>query len=186
MPDVEKAVGHFVRFLKALDIDLDDPHLDGTPDRVVDMYLEFLTKVPIRLATFPNEEELDAMIVVRDITMHSLCAHHLLPFWGLAHVAYIPRKRLVGLSKLARAVEHFSRGPQIQERLTSQVATFLNGALEPAGVAVVLECEHMCMSMRGAYRPGHKTVTSSMLGSFLHTPSARNEFLQLIGKGKSS
>jgi len=180
MPNVEKAVEYFTRFLKALDVDISDPHLDGTPDRVVDMYLEFLHRQRLSLTTFPNEEGLDEIILLRDITVFSWCAHHLVPFWGLAHVAYIPRKRLVGLSKLARIVDHFARGPQIQERITIQVANFIDEFLEPAGVAVVLECEHMCISMRGARKPGHKTVTSRMLGSFLHSTEARNEFMQLI------
>jgi len=183
-PDVEKAVGHFIRFLKALDVDVEDSHIDGTPDRIVDWYLEFLDPPPIGFSIFPNEEDLDEIILCKDIPVYSLCAHHFLPFFGVAHVAYIPKRKLAGLSKLARAVEWYARRFTIQERVTVQVANFLEAQLDPQGVAVVLECEHLCMSMRGACKPGHRTVTSRMRGMFLHSAEARNEFLQLI-RGKA-
>jgi GTP cyclohydrolase I len=159
-----------------------DPGREGlrdTPRRVARSYQELLSPVPFTLTTFPNDEEYDELVVARDIPFHSLCEHHLLPFSGVAHVAYLPGDRIVGLSKLARVVEHCARGLQVQERLTSQVADRLEAALEPWGVGVVLEAEHSCMSLRGVAKPGSSTVTSALRGIVRDDPRTRAEFLSL-------
>jgi GTP cyclohydrolase I len=121
------------------------------------------------------------MVLVRSMPFHSLCEHHLLPFVGVAHVGYLPADRLVGLSKLARAVDHFARGLQVQERLTSQIANYLQERLRPKGVGVILEADHMCMSLRGVQKRGAKTVTSTLLGAMRNDARAREEFLALVG-----
>src|SRR5687767_10600060 len=128
------------------------------------MYAELLTPTPFTATTFPNDGGYDELVVARDIPFHSLCEHHLLPFIGVAHVAYLPGERIVGLSKLARVVESFARALQVQERLTTQVARWLDSALRPKGVGVVIEAEHMCMSLRGVQKPGATTVTSALHG----------------------
>jgi GTP cyclohydrolase I len=125
------------------------------------------------------EEEHQQMVLVRDIGFYSLCEHHMLPFFGLAHVAYIPDGRIVGLSKLPRIVEVFARRLQVQERLTEQVATALEDVLQPAGVGVVIEAEHMCMAMRGVQKQGSRTITSALRGAFRDDSRTRDEFLQL-------
>ena len=121
------------------------------------------------------------MIVVRDIRFYSLCEHHIIPFFGVAHVGYIPGQRLVGLSKIARVVDYFARSLQIQERLTQDITDYLYKILEPVGLGVVLEAEHLCMSMRGIRKPGHKTITDILRGAFLENASARAEFFNRIG-----
>jgi len=148
---------------------------------MADTYVELLTPEPFEATTFPNEAGYDELVVVRDITFRSLCTHHLLPFHGVAHVAYLPAERIVGLSKLARVVELFSRELQVQERLTTQIADWLEQHLEPKGVGVVLEAEHMCMSLRGVCRPGARTVTSALRGLVRDDPRTRQEFLNLTG-----
>ena len=135
------------------------------PRRVAEAYAELLTPPAFRATTFPNEDGYDGLIVAQAIPFHSLCMHHLLPFRGLAHVGYLPGERIVGLSKLARVVELFARDLQIQERLTVQIADWLQAELRPAGVGVVLEAEHMCMSLRGVQQPGARTVTSALRGA---------------------
>ena len=150
--------------LAALGADVDSEALADTPRRVADAYAELLTPRPFRATTFPNDDGYDELIVARSIPFHSLCMHHLLPFHGIAHVGYLPGKRILGLSKLGRVVELFSRDLQIQERLTVQVADWLEEQLEPKGVGVVLQAEHMCMSLRGVQKLGAKTVTSAMRG----------------------
>lgn len=167
----------------ALGVDLDGEHTSGTPGRVARAYAEMLSPTPFSLTTFPNDENYDELVIDRSIPFHSLCAHHLLPFTGVAHVCYLPGERIVGLSKLARVVEHFARGLQVQERLTSQIANCLSDALRPKGVGVVLEAEHTCMTLRGARARGTMTVTSTMLGGLRNDPRTRQEFLALIRGG---
>jgi GTP cyclohydrolase I len=165
--------------LRAVGADLDAQALEETPRRVADAYAELLTPRPFRATTFPNEDGYDELIVARAIPFHSLCMHHLLPFHGVAHIAYLPGERIIGLSKLGRVVEFFSRDLQIQERLTTQVADWLERELEPKGVGVVLEAEHLCMSLRGVQKLGAKTVTSALRGLVRDDPRTRQEFLAL-------
>ncbi len=167
--------------LVALGADLDHPGLRETPRRVAAAYAELLTPEPFNLTTFPNDEGYDELVLVRDIPFQSLCMHHLLPFHGVAHVAYLPAERIVGLSKLARVVEHYARDLQVQERLTKQVAACIQDELAPKGVGVVLEAEHLCMSLRGVQKPGAKTVTSALHGLVRDDPRTREEFLSLTG-----
>jgi GTP cyclohydrolase I len=141
---------------------------------------ELLTPEPFTATTFPNENDYDELVVVRDVPFHSLCQHHLLPFQGVAHVAYLPGDRIVGISKLARVVEHFARDLQVQERLTKQIADWLDTTLEPRGVGVVLEAEHTCMTLRGIRKPGSRTVTSALHGVVREDPRTRQEFLELV------
>jgi GTP cyclohydrolase I len=143
------------------------------------MYAELLTPSPFTATTFPNDGGYDQLVVARDIQFHSLCEHHLLPFVGVAHVAYLPGERIVGLSKLARVVEWFARSLQVQERLTTQVADWLERELAPQGVGVVLEAEHLCMSLRGVQKAGTTTVTSALHGAVRDDPRTRQEFLAL-------
>ncbi|WP_345761238.1 GTP cyclohydrolase I [Diaminobutyricibacter sp. McL0608] len=151
--------------LLALGQDLDDPNLADTPRRVAASFRELLRREPLTLTTFPNEEGYDDLVLVHDIPFTSLCAHHLLPFRGVAHVGYLPASRLLGLSKLARVVEHYSHGLQLQERLTVEIAEYLENELLPNGVGVVLEAEHLCMSIRGALAPTARTRTSRFTGA---------------------
>jgi GTP cyclohydrolase I len=167
--------------LIALGADLSAAGLVETPRRMAAAYAELLTPEPFSLTSFPNEEGYDELVVVRDIPFQSLCMHHLLPFHGVAHVAYLPAERILGLSKLARVVEHFARDLQLQERLTTQVADCLQEELEPKGVGVVLEAEHLCMSLRGVQKAGARTVTSALHGLVRDDPRTREEFLSLTG-----
>jgi GTP cyclohydrolase I len=166
-------------FLAALGADLDDESLRETPRRMAALYAELLTPAPFNATTFPNDGGYDELVVARDIPFHSLCEHHLLPFVGIAHVAYLPGDRILGLSKLARVVDYFARSLQVQERLTRQVADWLHDELRPKGVGVVLEAEHMCMSLRGAQKHGATTVTSALHGLVRDDPRTRQEFLAL-------
>jgi GTP cyclohydrolase I len=161
-------------------------HLADTPQRLARTLVDLTAPEEFRFTTFMNDEpRTDQMIVSSQIPFYSLCAHHIIPFVGRAHVAYIPQDRICGLSKLARTVQHFSRGLTIQEILTSEVADFLESELVPVGVGVVFEAEHLCMSMRGAQAAGAMTTTSAMRGVFLDPmKQARQEFLSLIGKGR--
>jgi GTP cyclohydrolase I len=165
--------------LRALGADVDSAAFEETPRRVADAYAELLTPQPFRATTFPNDDGYDELIVARAIPFHSLCMHHLLPFHGVAHVGYLPGERIIGLSKLGRVVEFFSRDLQIQERLTTQIAGWLQRELEPKGVGVVLEAEHLCMSLRGVQKLGAKTVTSALHGLVRDDPRTRQEFLAL-------
>jgi GTP cyclohydrolase IA len=167
--------------LVALGRDPDSEHLADTPRRVAGAFAELLTPDPFDLTTFANDEGYDELVVVRDIPFQSLCMHHVLPFHGLAHVGYLPDERILGLSKLARVVELFARGLQLQERLTTQIADCLQRELEPKGVGVVLEAEHACMSLRGVQKPGSKTMTSALHGLVRDDPRTREEFLSLTG-----
>jgi GTP cyclohydrolase IA len=169
--------------LRALGADVEAEALEETPRRVADAYAELLTPRPFRATTFPNDEGYDELIVARSIPFHSLCMHHLLPFQGVAHVGYLPRERIIGLSKLGRVVEFFSRDLQIQERLTTQVADWLQRELEPKGVGVLLEAEHMCMSLRGVQKLGSQTVTSALRGLVRDDIRTRQEFLALTKRG---
>ena len=165
--------------LRALGADLRSPGLQDTPRRMADAYAELLTPEPFRATTFPNEDGYDELVMVRAIPFHSLCMHHLLPFHGVAHVGYLPGERIIGLSKLARVVELFARDLQVQEGLTKQIAGWLQAELEPKGVGVVLEAEHLCMSLRGVQKPGSRTVTSALHGLIRDDPRTRAEFLAL-------
>jgi GTP cyclohydrolase IA len=173
---VERAASDLLR---ALGADVDSDALEETPRRVADAYSELLTPQPFRPTTFPNDDGYDELIVARAIPFHSLCMHHLLPFQGVAHIGYLPGNRIIGLSKLGRVVELFSRDLQIQERLTTQIAGWLERELEPKGVGVVLEAEHLCMSLRGVQKLGAKTVTSALRGLVRDDPRTRQEFLAL-------
>jgi GTP cyclohydrolase IA len=168
--------------LAALGADLTDESLSDTPRRMAAAYAELLTPEPFNATTFPNDGHYDELVLVRDIPFHSLCEHHLLPFVGVAHVGYIPGDRIVGLSKLARVVDHFARNLQVQERLTTQVADWFERELAPKGVGVVLEAEHTCMSLRGAAKPGTRTVTSALHGLVRDDPRTRQEFLTFTGR----
>jgi GTP cyclohydrolase I len=165
--------------LRALGADVDAEGLLETPRRMADAYTELLTPQPFRPTTFPNDDGYDELIVARAIPFHSLCMHHLLPFHGVAHIGYLPGERIIGLSKLGRVVELFARDLQIQERLTMQIAGWLQRELEPKGVGVVLEAEHMCMSLRGVQKFGARTVTSALHGLVRDDARTRQEFLAL-------
>ncbi|HEX4717957.1 MAG TPA: GTP cyclohydrolase I FolE [Thermoleophilaceae bacterium] len=169
--------------LIALGADPDVESLADTPGRIARLYAELLAPRPFRVTTFPNDAGYDELVVARSIPFHSLCEHHLLPFVGVAHVGYLPGDRIVGLSKLARIVDYFARGLQVQERLTARIADWLQDELEPKGVGVVLEAEHFCMSLRGATKPGASTVTSALHGLVRDDPRTRQEFLALAGTG---
>jgi GTP cyclohydrolase IA len=181
-PIDDRAVEQAARgLLVALGADLEDEGLRDTPRRMARAYAELLTPEPFNLTTFANDEGYDELVVVRDIPFQSLCMHHVLPFHGLAHVGYLPDERILGLSKLARVVELFARGLQLQERLTTQIADCLQRELGPKGVGVVLEAEHACMSLRGVKKPGTRTVTSALHGLVRDDPRTREEFLSLTG-----
>ena len=177
------------RLLRELGEDPRREGLEKTPERVAEM-LKFLTsgydrdvKDVLNEAVF-TEDKYDEMVVVKDIDCYSLCEHHLLPFFGKAHVAYIPDRKILGLSKLARLVEMFSRRLQVQERLTTQIAQAIQDTLLPKGVGVVIEAIHLCMLMRGVEKQNSKAVTSAMLGAFRNCPMTRGEFMELIkGRG---
>ena len=166
----------------------EDPERDGlarTPERVASMYAEVfagLAQEPSDHLTVTFEADHDEMVLVRDIPLYSLCEHHLVPFAGHAHVAYLPGPdgRITGLSKLARLVDGFARRPQVQERLTSQIADAMVKVLDPDGVLVLIEAEHLCMSMRGVKKPGALTVTSAVRGLFKSNPATRAEAMSLI------
>jgi GTP cyclohydrolase IA len=172
------------QLLKELGEDAYREGLERTPERV-EKALRFLTGgYRMKVEDVFNEalfvEEYDEMVVVKDIDYFSLCEHHLIPFFGRAHIAYMPRKKIVGLSKIPRLVEMFSRRLQVQERLTTQIANTLNDVLQPRGVAVVMEAVHLCMIMRGVEKQNSKAVTSAMLGAFRDRPETRAEFMELI------
>jgi GTP cyclohydrolase I len=177
--DLEAAEEAADAFLTALGLDTDSEGLRETPRRMVAAYLEMLTPREFDLTTFSNDESYDELVLARSIPVRSVCEHHMLPFVGVAHVGYLPGERILGLSKLARVVELFSRRPQVQERLTAQVARWLQETLEPRGVGVVVEAEHLCMTVRGVRADGARTVTSSLLGRLRDDPRSRAEFLAL-------
>jgi GTP cyclohydrolase IA len=178
LPAAQRAVADL---LTALGRDPHSAHLADTPRRVADAYAEMLTPREFELTTFPNDEGYDELVLAKDIPVQSLCEHHLLPFTGVAHVGYLPGERILGLSKLARVVELFARDFQVQERLTKQVADWLQDHLAPQGVGVVIEAEHQCMSLRGVRAAGSRTITSSLHGTLRENPSSRQEFFALTG-----
>ena len=185
-PDQETldTVAHHVRgILTALGLDLKDPNLAETDRRVAEMYAEMFHGLKEgsepAITTFPNEEGYSHMVMERDIPFYSMCAHHLVPFYGHAHIAYIPNERILGLSKFARILEFYAKRPQLQERLTEQVVSFLVDKLQPKGAMVVIEARHLCVEMRGVKKPGALTVTSALRGIF-HQKPVREEFLDLL------
>jgi GTP cyclohydrolase I len=165
--------------LTALGMDLTDADLADTPRRMAHALIEMTSEPDFELTTFPNEEDYDELVLVQDITLQSVCEHHMLPFIGVAHVGYLPHDRILGLSKLARMVELHARRPQTQERLTKQIADHLQEGLQPRGVGVVIEAQHTCMCLRGARTPGARTTTSALFGQLRDDPRSRAEFLAL-------
>jgi GTP cyclohydrolase I len=181
--DAQAASRAAADLLQALGADLTHEGLRETPRRMVAAYSELLTPQAFNATTFANEEGYDELIVVRAIPFHSLCMHHVLPFHGVAHIGYLPGERLIGLSKLGRVVEHFARDLQLQERLTTQIAGWIEDELAPKGVGVVLEAEHLCMSLRGVQKLGARTVTSALRGLVRDDPRTRQEFMTLTARG---
>ena len=176
LPAAERAVRDL---LFALGRDPSSPHLADTPRRVAESLTEMLTPREFDLTTFPNDENYDELVLARSIPVQSLCEHHMLPFTGVAHVGYLPGERILGLSKLARVVELFARDLQVQERLTVHVANWLQDHLAPKGVGVVIEAEHMCMSMSGVQARGSRTITSAVHGALREDARSRQEFFAL-------
>ncbi len=178
--DLAEAEVAAAAFLHALGETCDRESTTMTPRRMAEAYAALLTSRPFEMTTFPNDEGYDELIVVRSIPVQSVCEHHFLPFTGVAHVAYIPGDRIVGLSKLARVVEVFARRPQVQERLTQQVANWLDAHVAPRGVGVVVVAEHSCMTLRGVQVAGTTTSTSSLRGLLRESPQSRAEFFACL------
>jgi GTP cyclohydrolase IA len=185
-PDPAAARSAVRDLLLALGFDASKEGLADTPQRVAATLAALVTPQPFTMTTFANTEGYKDLVLARAIPFHSLCQHHLLPFIGVAHIGYLPADRVVGLSKLARVVDHFARDLQLQERLTAQIANCLDRTLKPKGVGVILEAEHLCMSLRGVQKPGTKTMTSMFLGTLRHDTRARDEFLALAGVPESN
>ena len=170
--------------MEALRLDLNDPNLKDTPKRVAKMFTNELfvnigRKAPEGITVFPNDKNYNQMIIDTKIEFNSTCAHHFLPFKGVAHIGYIPKNELVGISKLSRIVDFYSKKPQSQENLTEEITSFIENKLKPQGVMVVLEAEHFCKSIRGIKKPGSLMITSSIRGAF-KKQETKNEFLELI------
>jgi GTP cyclohydrolase IA len=183
---VERVAGAFRGVLESLGLDLSDPNLAGTDHRVARAYEEILgglRKAEPNLSTFPNTKRYAGMVAVIDIPFYSVCAHHFLPFFGAAHVAYVPRERLVGLSKIPRVVDFYARRPQLQEDLTEQIAALLDDRLAPSGLIVSVEARHLCMEMRGVSRPGITTTTSAVRGTFEDEALQEKFFARVRGAG---
>ena len=180
---VERMAGHMAALMRELNLDLSDPNLEETDIRVAKMYLEMFHGLQEgsepKVTTFPNDEGYEHMVMERDIPFYSMCSHHLIPFYGRAHIAYIPRDRIIGLSKFARILEFYAKRPQLQERLTEQVVSFLEREVQPQGSMVVIEARHLCVEMRGVKKPGAMTITSALRGVF-HRRPVREEFLDLL------
>ncbi len=174
----ERAVGDLLR---ALGRDPAEPHLADTPRRVADAYAELLTPPSFDLTTFANDEGYNELVLAGGIPVQSLCEHHLLPFTGVAHIGYLPGERILGLSKLPRVLDLFARDLQVQERLTQQVADWLQDNLNPRGVGVVIQAEHLCMSLRGVRARGARTTTSALHGLLREDARSRHEFFALSG-----
>jgi GTP cyclohydrolase I len=181
--DVVAAELAAAEFLTALGVDITSAGLEETPARMARAYAELLTPRAFDLTTFDNDEGYDELVLARSIPIRSVCEHHLLPFVGVAHVGYLPGDRILGLSKLARVVELFAHGAQVQERLTKQIAGWLDTHLAPRGVGVVIEAEHLCMSLRGVQAVGARTITSTLLGTLRDDGRSRAEFFALAGLG---
>jgi len=180
-PDPELAAVAVADLRVALGRDVASPHLSDTPRRVADAFIEMLTPTDFSPTTFPNDSGYSELVLVRDIPFHSLCQHHLLPFQGVAHIGYLPGERILGLSKLARVLDYFARDLQVQERLTTDIADWLQAQLTPRGVGVVIEAEHLCMSLRGVQVSGSRTTTSALHGALRDDPRTRAEFLARCG-----
>ena len=182
-PDLAKVAAHVRGILDEFGLDLSDPNLDRTDERVAKMYMELFRGLregeEPHVTTFPNDEGYQHMVMEKEIPFYSLCSHHLVPFYGKAHIAYIPDRTIIGLSKFARILEFYAKRPQLQERLTEQVVHYLMEALEPKGAMVVIEARHLCVEMRGVKKPGAVTVTSALRGLF-HQRPVREEFLDLL------
>ena len=182
---IDRIAVHVRGVLQELGLDLDEPNLIDTDRRVAKMYLEMFQGLADgakpKVTTFPNDEKYSAMVMERDIPFYSMCSHHLVPFYGHAHIAYVPNEKIVGLSKLPRILEFYAKRPQLQERLTEQVVTFLQDQLQPQGAMVVIQARHLCVEMRGVKKPGAQTVTSAIRGIF-HERPIREEFLDLLRK----
>lgn len=180
---IAAVAGHVRAILTELGLDLADPNLTDTDRRVAKLYLEMFRGLEEgaepTVTTFPNDEGYAHMVMERDIPFYSMCAHHLVPFYGHAHIAYIPEERILGLSKFGRVLEFYAKRPQLQERLTEQVANFLVEKLEPKGVMVVIDARHLCVEMRGVKKPGALTTTSALRGCF-HDRKVREEYLDLL------
>ena len=180
--DLDAATEAARSFLEALGVHCDTSSTEDSPRRMAKAYAEMLTPRAFDLTTFENDEGYDEMVVVCDIPLQSICEHHLLPFTGTAHVGYLPGERILGLSKFARVVEMFSRRPQVQERITKQVADWLDAELAPRGVGVVIVAEHSCMSLRGAKVDGASTRTTALTGAMRTDPATRAEFFAAIAE----
>ena len=182
-PDLDVIAGHVRGILEEFGLDLNDPNLAHTDTRVARLYREMFAGLTAgekpRMTTFPNDENYRHMVMEKSIPFYSLCAHHLVPFYGHAHIAYIPQDRIIGLSKFSRILEFYAKRPQLQERLTEQVVDCLTDHLDPMGAMVVIEARHLCVEMRGVKKSGAVTVTSAIRGSF-HTKAVREEFLDLL------
>jgi GTP cyclohydrolase IA len=178
---LEQAAQAAQAFLEALGVDLTRPGMKDTPARMARAYAELFSPRPFLATHFPNDEGYDQMVLAKRIPFRSVCEHHTLPFIGVGYVGYLPGERILGLSKLARLVEHFAAAPQMQERLTQQIAVWLNENLEPRGVGVVLEAEHTCMTLRGVQAHDGRVMTSALLGQLRDEPAARAEFFALTG-----
>jgi GTP cyclohydrolase I len=185
-PDLAAAEKAAADLLAALGVAVDTESLRNTPRRMAQAYADLLTARPFQPTSFPNDEKYDELVLARSIPIQSVCEHHMLPFIGVAHVGYLPGERILGLSKLARVVEHFAHRPQVQERLTKQVAGWLASELSPRGVGVVIEAEHLCMTLRGVQAHGTTTVTSTLLGVLREDPRSRAEFLALTHSWRQS
>jgi len=182
--ELEASAAHLLA--NAAGLNLKDPHGAATPARFLRMLKELTTPEEFKFTTFPNSEDNDEMITIRDIPFVSLCNHHVIPFIGTANIAYIPGDRLAGLSKFARTVKYFAHSLNVQENLTKQIADFLEEMLQPRALGVVLDAEHLCMTIRGVQAPGAQTRTASMRGFFAdHDRTAKAEFMATINGGKS-
>jgi GTP cyclohydrolase I len=179
--DLAAAERAALELLRAIGADVDSADLRGTPGRVAASFAELVTPADFAATSFPIEGRYDELVLVRDIPFHTLCMHHLLPFFGQAHVAYLPGERIIGLSKLARVVDAFARDLQLQERMTIQIADWLEQELRPRGVGVVLSAEHTCMTIRGVLKPGARTVTSALRGALADDRGTRQELFSLVG-----
>lgn len=177
--DLRAAEDAAADLLVALGVDITAEAVAATPGRMARALAEMLTPPEFEMTTFPNDEGYDELVLVQDIPVRSLCEHHMLPFVGIAHVGYLPGERILGLSKLARTVDHHARGAQTQEGLTQRIAEQLHASLGAKGVGVVVEAEHTCMSLRGVRVPATRTVTSALLGRLRDDPATRAEFLAL-------